>query len=94
MVRFSHLHIDGKEGGTLAGRLVDDPSVSVVLGFHNGETSGIIEGPGKIMFLDAVEKETVIIRELDAASHNADFQCDCQIHEAARKRASQISPRE
>ena len=94
MVRFNHLRIDGKEGGSLAGRLVNDPSVSVVLGFHNGETSGIIEGVGKIMFLDAVEKETVILRELDAVAHNADFQCNCQIHQAARKRASKISPQE
>ncbi len=82
-VEFDHLSIDGPEGGTLAGRVVGQPETFVVLGFHNGETSGIVEGPDKIAFLDAFDGETVILRELDAAAHASDFECDCLRHRAA-----------
>jgi hypothetical protein len=89
-VEFDHLSIDGPAGGTLAGKIVGEPESSVVLGFHNGETSGVIEGPGKIVFLDAFDQEVVILRELDAEAHAKDFQCDCMLHQAQRE---QVRPR-
>lgn len=82
-VQFDHLKIDGPEGGTMAGKVVGQPETHVVLGFHNGETSGVIEGPGKIIFLDAFDQEVAILRELDAAAHAKDFECDCMMHRAA-----------
>ncbi len=86
-VEFDHLSIDGPAGGSLAGRVVGQPETFVVLGFHNGETSGIVEGPGTMVFLDAFDQEVVILRELDAAAHAADFKCDCPAHRAAAARA-------
>lgn len=87
-VEFDHLKIDGPEGGTLAGKVVGQPETHVVLGFHHGETSGVIEGPGKIVFLDAFDQEVTILRELDAAAHAKDFQCDCMMHRAAAEKRS------
>ena len=84
-VEFDHLSIDGPAGGTLAGKVIGEPKTSVVLGFHNGETSGVIEGPGKIVFLDAFDQEVAILRELDAEAHAKDFQCDCMLHRARRE---------
>ena len=94
MVRFDHLSLDREKGGTLAGRMVDDPNVSVVLGFHKGETSGIIQGPDKILFFDAFDGEVVILRELDATSHQGDFKCDCMVHQAERAKAKQAAESE
>jgi hypothetical protein len=87
-VEFDHLTIDGPAGGTMAGKIVGQPDTSVVLGFHNGETSGIIEGPGKMIFLDAFDQEVTILRELDAEAHAKDFQCDCMLHRAQREQAA------
>ncbi|MCW1923929.1 hypothetical protein OKA05_15275 [Luteolibacter arcticus] len=84
-VTFDHLAIDGPAGGTMAGKIVGQPDSTVVLGFHNGETSGVIEGPGKIVFLDAFDQEVAILRELDAEAHAKDFECDCMLHQSQRE---------
>jgi hypothetical protein len=84
-VTFDHLAIDGPAGGTMAGKIVGQPESSVVLGFHNGETSGVIEAPGTIVFFDAFDQGVAILRELDAEAHAKDFECDCLLHQSQRE---------
>lgn len=92
-VMVSRLNLDGPKSGTLSGRMVGSPDTTVVLGFHEGEVSGFIEGPGRVAVYDAFDQQAVILRELDAAGHAADFDCDCMVHqrEAMRKEAAHPS---
>lgn len=74
-VRFDHLDADSNQGGIISGWMAEDPSVSVLFGYHNGETSGIVEAGDRLIYYDAFDGEVMIVRELDSKSYHADFQC-------------------
>jgi hypothetical protein len=65
----NNIQADGN--GNITGTLAGDPASSVVIGFHDGETSGMIESADKVYFYDAYDGKAVIIRELDADKYRA-----------------------
>jgi hypothetical protein len=65
----NNVQADGS--GNITGTLAGDPASSVVLGFYNGETSGMIESADKVYFYDAFDGKAVIVRELDADKYRA-----------------------
>jgi hypothetical protein len=62
--------------GHITGTLAGDPTSSVVLGFHDGQTSGMIESANRVYFYDAYDGKAVIVRELDADKYRAATKAD------------------
>jgi hypothetical protein len=70
----NNVQADGN--GHITGTLAGDPASSVVIGFHNGETSGMIESAEKVFFYDAYDGKAVIVRELDVDKYRAAMNAD------------------
>ncbi|MFC4993955.1 hypothetical protein [Rubritalea tangerina] len=79
-VKVTHLSLQGPESGAMWGVLVGDSQASAVIGFHNGEMTARVDKDGSLLFIDALEDEVVILREVDEARVASDKKCGCSLH--------------
>ena len=73
----------GKDSINLTGHLPDDPDTTVSLSLSNKTPSALITGPNTLYSYEAFEG-LAILREDEPGSQNEDFDCNCEVHQAAQ----------